>query len=110
MYTVKANLLPARHMFASYILSKSFNHWSATSGLVFLLNFTGWCFRKSSILHSLIGDRGTAASRLVQERLKELEKSKGQQGHKLPRVIVAEKCKYDEETLMWEEMNWFELA
>ena len=58
MYLVKANLFSAGHVFASKILSRSFSHWSAVSGLVFPLNFTGWCFRKSSRLHSLIGGRG----------------------------------------------------
>jgi len=59
MYTVKANLFSAGHVFASKILSRSFSHWSAASGLVFQLNFTGWCFRKSSRLYSLTGGHGS---------------------------------------------------
>jgi len=59
MYTVKANLFSAGHVFASKILSRSFSHWSGASGLVFPLNFTGWCFKKSSRLHSLTGGRGS---------------------------------------------------
>jgi len=41
IYTVKANLFSARHIFASNILSKSFSHWSVASGLVFPSNFKG---------------------------------------------------------------------
>jgi len=59
MYIVKANLFSVGHLFASKILSRSFSHWSAASGLVFPLNFTGWCFRKSSRLHYLTGGRGS---------------------------------------------------
>jgi len=39
--------------------SRSFNHWSAASGLVLPSNFAGWCFRKSSKLHSLTVGRGS---------------------------------------------------
>ena len=52
MYTAKVNLLSLGHILASNILSMSFSHWSVTSGLVFSLNFTRWCFRKCSGLHS----------------------------------------------------------
>jgi len=58
MYTLKANLFFAGHVFASKILSRSFSHWFGASGLIFPLNFTGWCFRKSFRLHSLTGGRG----------------------------------------------------
>jgi len=59
MYIVKANLFSARHIFASKILSRSFSHCFAASGLVFPLNFTEWCFRKSSKLHSLAAGHGS---------------------------------------------------
>ena len=59
IYTVKANLFSAGHIFASNFLARSFSHWSAASGLVFRLNFLGWCFRKSSKLHSLTAGRGS---------------------------------------------------
>jgi len=59
MYIVKANMFSAGHVFASKVLSKSFSHWSAASGLAFPLKFTGWCFRKSSKLHSLTIGRGS---------------------------------------------------
>jgi len=58
MYIVTANLFSAEHVFASKILSRSFSHWSAASGLVFPLHFTGWCFRKSYGLYSLTGGGG----------------------------------------------------
>jgi len=59
MYTANANLLSSGHILASNILSRSFSHWSATSGLVLPPNFTRWCFRKSSRLHSLTVGRGS---------------------------------------------------
>ena len=43
---MKANLFSAGHVFAPKILSRSFSHWSAASGLVFALNFTGMVFQE----------------------------------------------------------------
>jgi len=59
IYTVNASRLSAGHIFASKILSMSFSHWSAASGPILLPNFVGWCFRKSSRLHSLTQGRGS---------------------------------------------------
>jgi len=59
MYTVKANLFSTGHIFASKILSMLFSHWSAALGLVLPPNFVGWCFKKSSKLHSLTVGRGS---------------------------------------------------
>jgi len=59
IYTTKATLLSSWHILASNILSRSFNHWSAASRLVLPPNFTGWCFRKSSRIHSLTVGRGS---------------------------------------------------
>jgi len=59
MYTTKDSRFSAGHIFASKILSMFFSHWSAASGLVLPPNFVGWCFRKSSKLHSLTVGRGS---------------------------------------------------